>query len=205
MVSASASPEFWTIGMKRLREYNVNSVEFWDKHWATTPPWRIGVDVLTDRWEAMAKYINLGDWVLDIGGGRGEIARWLQDATDCRCIVADYAPSAVAASWQRGVPALHCGYENLLTALPIWQFDVVCATEIIEHVESPEHLLEIMSALCRSGGSLIVTTPDGNAYPNDVQHVWALTRDDLTELMGKYGPVEFTYVTRGIVAHCKNR
>ena len=191
--------------MRRLRKQNANSVEFWDKHWAATPPWRIGIDVLTDRWEAMEKYIAPDDKVLDIGGGRGEIATWLETHAGCHCKVADFAPSAILKARECGIAAVQWDACGEVPDCWMGAFDVVCATEIIEHIESPALLLSNMSKICKSGGSLIVTTPHGNAYPEDAHHVWAFTRDDLTELMGKYGPVEFTCVTRGIVAHCKNR
>lgn len=46
------------------------------------------------------------------------------------------------------------------------QFDLVLATEIIEHVAHPDQFLEKLARMVRPGGHLVITTPNGASFGN---------------------------------------
>lgn len=191
--------------MKRLRQDNPNTEAYWREHWSNTPPWKIGEDVLTDRWEAMAAYIKPGDLVLDVGGGRGEIAEWIRARTGCGILVADISQSGVDACHARGIPAVRCDWKNLAQhVLPIW--DVVMAAELLEHVDEPPELMRLLAGTCKRGGRIILSTPLGDAYAHDPVHVWTFLPADVQSLLAPYGETEVTTVGDWcIVGRCRLR
>jgi len=50
------------------------------------------------------------------------------------------------------------------------QFDVVMASEVIEHVPSPPAFVRTLSTALRDGGTLVLTTPDVEAVGPDTPH-----------------------------------
>lgn len=53
-----------------------------------------------------------------------------------------------------------------LTFAPSERFDVVLATEVIEHVAHPDRFLLHLASLLRPGGLIVLTTPCGNYFRN---------------------------------------
>jgi 2-polyprenyl-3-methyl-5-hydroxy-6-metoxy-1,4-benzoquinol methylase len=97
-------------------------------------------------------------------------------------------------------------------------FDLIAATEIIEHLENPRFVLRELFRLCQPGGYVIVTTPNNESirsllalvrrghyvafgdtsYP---AHISALLRKDLVRIFEEAGfeaPI-FRYTHRGAV------
>lgn len=102
--------------------------------------------------------------------------------------------------------------------LDLGTFDVVVATEVIEHVAHPDEFLEHLAAFVRPGGYLVITTPNGrflrNALPRfsdfgdpsafeagqfkpDADgHIFLLHADEL-EPLGRAAGLELVEVTHG--------
>ena len=188
--------------MKRVRTENINTSVWWSKNWEDTPAWKMGTDILFDRLETVAERIRPGDLVLDVGGGRGEIAAWLEARAGCFITVADHAPSAIAECKKRGITGFVCDYLNLANYfVPL--FDVVFAGELLEHTECPAELIAQMAAVCKPGGWLIVTAPNEANYANDPTHMWEFEVADVEELLGKYGKPESKIVGTQMVVSCR--
>ncbi|MFA5153052.1 MAG: class I SAM-dependent methyltransferase [Clostridia bacterium] len=72
-------------------------------------------------------------------------------------------------------------------------FDYVLNGDSIEHLEDPGLLIAEMARICKSGGKLIISTPDketevrGTPTP---EHLWEFEESDMTRLMGRFGAVE---------------
>jgi 2-polyprenyl-6-hydroxyphenyl methylase/3-demethylubiquinone-9 3-methyltransferase len=98
--------------------------------------------------------------VLDVAAAQGNFSLTLAELgyrltwNDLREELADY----VRLKYERGDIRFMVG--NIL-ALPPVQHDLVLATEIIEHVAHPDHLLSQLVRFIRPGGYLVLTTPNG--------------------------------------------
>ncbi|CAK7025219.1 class I SAM-dependent methyltransferase [Fusobacterium varium] len=71
------------------------------------------------------------------------------------------------------------------------KYDVVVMTEVIEHISEPEKFLKVIRTILKTGGILIVTTPNKGAYPENFVwhsdlppiHLWWFSRKSLKKLM----------------------
>ena len=66
-------------------------------------------------------------------------------------------------------------------------FDVAVSTEVIEHVDAPEVLLQEMARVLTPGGKVMITTPCRiSEYPQDPQHVQEFFPDELRALVARH-------------------
>ena len=80
---------------------------------------------------------------------------------------------------------------------PQCHFDLVTCLEVIEHLRRPDEALEMMFAILRPGGALLVTTPDsrsinarllGERWPHfHIDHLWYFARGHLASLAQAHG------------------
>ena len=76
---------------------------------------------------------------------------------------------------------------DLLAPHDIGQFDVVICEQVLEHVADPWRAARTLAALCRPGGSVIVSTPFMlRVHPSPADH-WRFTPSGLTELLRSAG------------------
>lgn len=147
--------------------------------------------------------------VLDVAAAQGNLSLRLAEMgyvvtwNDLRAELADY----VRLKWEKGKITYLPGnaFEVHFPEL----FDVVVATEIIEHVAHPDQFLAQMAALVKPGGHLVLTTPNGEYFlnhlprfsdcpdpslyeaqqfqPNSDGHIFLLHRDEVTALAAQAG------------------
>ena len=72
------------------------------------------------------------------------------------------------------------------------QFDLVLATEVLEHLRKPGEALDALRALCAPGGRVVITVPDG-ARDDWEGHVNFWNEDELRVFLSRVGS---TCVTR---------
>jgi SAM-dependent methyltransferase len=102
--------------------------------------------------------IPRGGELLDVGSGRGGLARWLQDNHDCRVTCVDASPLAISACTAKGLRALH---RNLDAGDDIeGSYDVVLFSSSLESVLDPCRVLRQIRHNLRPGGRLVIWTPN---------------------------------------------
>ena len=132
---------------------NPNARDYWQ--YAGLP---IQADVETHQLTvSVAKdVVPRGGWVLDVAAGHGALSKSLIDAGYC----------VACTSWNDNV-GLDIERYRIDLDTPFTRADVgargyalVCALEIIEHVENPAQMLRSIASLLDEGGILALSTPN---------------------------------------------
>ncbi|MFZ6002410.1 MAG: class I SAM-dependent methyltransferase [Actinomycetota bacterium] len=168
-------------------KYRIHGAYHWDSL-RTSEGYRAKVDLLLDR-------VQPSDRCLDLGCGDGAFAAALADR--CREVVgvdADF--DAIECATDRlkraGVTNVRCvrGPVGSVAAMGLGQFDFVYSMDVIEHLPSPEQLLETAVTMVRDGGTVAIGTP---LYISDdlisEYHVTEYTRTQLREMFTAYLPL----------------
>lgn len=99
--------------------------------------------------------------ILDVGCGEGVLTeRWARELRDKRVLGVDLNDPKLAAEWAaRSRPNLQFRAVDVANGLPFGngEFDLVSATEVLEHVPSPEVVVSEMARVARS--HLLVSVP----------------------------------------------
>lgn len=105
--------------------------------------------------------------VLDMGAGPGVLAEKLaEDGHDVT--VSDFSEVAVKYCQQLGFEGFQFDLENdSLKPGQHKSYDVVVATEVLEHLEDPQKAIKKMYSFLKPGGLLIVTTPNNCLPPEE--------------------------------------
>jgi 2-polyprenyl-3-methyl-5-hydroxy-6-metoxy-1,4-benzoquinol methylase len=159
--------------------------------------------------ELVQKVAHPGAKVLDIAAAQGNfslsLAEMGYDVTwnDLREELIDY----VKLKWESGKIEYQPG--NFFELNLDCQFDVVLATEVIEHVAHPDQFLVKIAQFLKPGGHIIVTTPNGEYFRNGLPkfsdcpdpsqyeslqfkpdadgHIFLLHLDEIRQLAGRAG------------------
>jgi SAM-dependent methyltransferase len=162
-----------------------------------TPPLTVSAWL---RWHEVQRFLPVSsERVLDIGAGGGSLGSLLAERYDYVGIEPDRASYAKA---KRRVGVLgqvvNCSFEAFE---PDEQFDLVCAFEVLEHVEDDAAAVQRWVRHLRPGGWLLVTVPQGrNRFgPGDARmgHLRRYDPEGLTELMECAGLCETTTAVFG--------
>ncbi len=157
-----------------------NSVEHWNDELRRTWDAR---DWPT-KTERIVRLTRPGDAVLDIGCGNGSILRRLADEgyADLHGFeLSDYAVERLRASgitmWQGRLPDL---------AVPDARFDVVIASQVLEHVIRRRRFAREIARVLRPGGRAFVFVPDDCLGPIDEsEHVIRYDKASLRRFLEK--------------------
>lgn len=100
--------------------------------------------------------------IAEIGSGAGWMVQaFRQQGADCIGIELD--PALIEAAGERGVELIQgdiCGLETDW----LGRFDVVCASQVLEHIREPYEAISRMTKLLRPGGLLHVDVPNGDSW-----------------------------------------
>ena len=174
--------------------------EYYEERWATLPA-ELDVPLLEQRRAFLLAHARAGTRALDLGCGEGVFTALLAEA-GADAVGVDVAEAALARARAR-----HPGPEYLLAApdgtLPLADasFDLVWASEVIEHVGDTARWLSEVRRVLRSGGVLLLTTPDHrllsrlrlalvgwDTYFDPIgEHLRFYTRRSLTALLEDFG------------------
>ena len=116
--------------------------------------------------QLLTEVLSPGARILDIAAAQGNFSLILAELgfdvtwNDLRPELADY----VRLKYERGKITYAAGNAFELS-FPA-PFDAVLITEVIEHVAHPDEFLAKAAALVRSGGYIVMTTPNGGYFKN---------------------------------------
>jgi len=130
-----------------------------------------------------------GKVVLDAGCGEGYGAHLLAEVAQ-KVIGADIDPSAI--DWARvNYPDSNIEFvqtELTRTHLPSQTFDLICSSQVIEHIKNQTHFVAEMKRLLKPGGVLIIATPNLEFFPEGYNpfHYREFRPAELNELLGEF-------------------
>lgn len=117
--------------------------------------------------------------VLDLGCGYGELAQFVKG----KYLGIDFSPFVVekAKEMRPGVQFL---VGDILDLPDVGQFDTVAMLEVVEHLDDPPHVVDLVRPLARR--RIVISVPKRSYSGSDPHcHVWPTwTAQDVTDLLG---------------------
>ncbi|MPV85328.1 class I SAM-dependent methyltransferase [Ostreibacterium oceani] len=113
----------------------------------------------------IAKHIPKGSRVLDIGCGVGELGRYLKEVKDCYVVGIEYSQESIQIATQKLDKAVMLDLnkdrlESNLFDVQATEFDVIVIADVLEHIYSPERVLESAKSLLSDSGKLLISIPN---------------------------------------------
>ncbi len=118
--------------------------------------------------EMLSRVVIKGSRILDVAAAQGNFSLALAERgytvtwNDIRAELVDY----VQLKWEQGILEFRPG--NILDSSLPEQFDAVLIAEVIEHVAYPDRFLKSVARLVRPGGYIVMTTPNGEYFRNNL-------------------------------------
>lgn len=181
--------------------------DYYEELWERLPQTLSPPDLKLRR-SFLLSAVSSGDRVLDLGSGEGDFTAAVTEA-GASAVGVEVAETAI-----RRARARHPGLEFQLTpvdgplALPDGSFEVVWASEVIEHVADTARWLSEVRRVLAPGGRLLLSTPSHgrlrvaaggmerfSAPLGDHLHLY--TRSSLQGLLDEFGFADVTVVARG--------
>jgi 2-polyprenyl-3-methyl-5-hydroxy-6-metoxy-1,4-benzoquinol methylase len=135
------------------------------------------IEIISDIINQLGKGLN----VLDVGSGDGIIGEQLWKMGN-HVVAIDLPTVAFQAHKRQGLLALAGDAERLSFASNT--FDVVIASEIMEHLWNPRSFVEEAYRVLKTNGYLIVSTPEGIDSLRYDAHKYFFTVESLEQLLG---------------------
>jgi SAM-dependent methyltransferase len=171
---------------------------------AVTPPLSLHAWLRYDAIERQLRRLPEVRMVLELGAGQGSVGVLLARRYDYVGVEPDDSSFATARERfaRAGVGEIVHGDASSLE--PDWTFDLVCAFEVLEHIEDDQGALTAWIELVRPGGWMLVSVPAGRTRfgPTDVKagHLRRYDRDDLERLLATTGLTEISIASYGFPA-----
>jgi SAM-dependent methyltransferase len=124
--------------------------------------------------------------ILEVGAGLGYFTYAL-NKTGYHCDGLEYSETAVAFANEFFGPHYKQGTIEAYAKAHASEYDVVIATEVIEHVEDPKSFIGAFLEVLKPGGKIIITTPNKDVHPKGTiwetdhapKHLWWFTERGL--------------------------
>ena len=133
--------------------------------------------------------------IVDLGGGNGDLARYLMDRNVWDVTVVDHSEVAVANARMNKVNAIQSdAMEWLEGGLP-WameqvnkKYDAIIMTEFLEHFSRPDVLIE---RALRLTDLVVVVVPNDYLKPGEFkEHMFSFTKESLCVLLAGFGGLD---------------
>jgi ubiquinone/menaquinone biosynthesis C-methylase UbiE len=165
-----------------MEQDNINQREYWNDIWD-------GADVDTfatypKKFRSISLAVGSGKTVLDVAGGVGILADIIQRKGN-QVFNIDISDLALKKSKELN-PKVNVMVSDV-PPIPFENdaFDVVIATEIVEHYKEPEKLIEELKRV--SNKRVIISVPDYSAEKDgNLHHYTLFTKDSFKQMLDKY-------------------
>jgi 2-polyprenyl-3-methyl-5-hydroxy-6-metoxy-1,4-benzoquinol methylase len=133
------------------------------------------------RFDTAVTLIKDGEKVLDIGCGTGSFVRRVLEKYPFNEVWGVDISSVVVEANKVKIPDGVFIQQRIgaLDKVPENYFDVVFSGEVMEHLQDPHTLFRDAYTCLKDGGRFVTTAPLDNMV-NSSEHVWYLTKDDVT-------------------------
>jgi len=115
-----------------------------------------------DSLALIARKLTRGSRVLELGAATGYFSRFLKEELDCLVdgVELDAAMAAEAAPYCGKLVVGDLGRERLLDHFEPAAYDFIICADVLEHLYSPETVLEQLPALLVPGGKVVISIPN---------------------------------------------
>ncbi len=175
--------------------------QYYEDLWERLPEQLVPPD-LERRRRFLLKHVRDGQTILDLGCGDGVFTQLMLEHADVAVIAADVADAALERARKRlsaSAPAstVLVPFDGDLP-LPDNHFDLVWASEVIEHVADTGRWLSEVRRVLKPGAQLLITTPNHTRLrlamsgiapfsPPLGDHLHLYNRAGLTQLLSEFG------------------
>lgn len=174
---------------KQLKDMTLEEYQDYHNLMASNYPWLDNFAPNGPHWSRtmfFLKYIKPEHKVLDCGCSNGGLAKYLTENVGCTMFCFDIA-MFFSQNAQKNAPKAICGcFPIEKTPFVNEVFDVIIAAEVLEHVLDIKIALQEILRVCKSGGFLLITTPDeseNDGHTKNDMHLRFLGAKEWTELL----------------------
>jgi len=118
--------------------------------------------------------------VLDVGCGIGDFVRFRQQTTG-----ADINPETVKFCKMQGLDVVRMDVDRL--PFSSGEFDGVLIDNVLEHIESPQSLIEEVYRVLKPFGTLLIGVPGKKGYEKDADHKVFYDEKKLVDVISAHG------------------
>lgn len=165
------------------RHGRAESAEYYDREWRQDyknrhTSSRLGWERRLALAQHAAAYL-VGSSVLDLGCGYGELARFVKGTY----LGIDFSPFVIEKAKEMKLGAQFL-VADILDLPDVGQFDTVAMLEVLEHMDDPPHVINLVRPLARR--RIVISVPKRSYSGSDPYcHVWPTwSPQDVTDLLG---------------------
>lgn len=131
--------------------------------------------------------------IIDVGCGSGDFLSVVSKQINCQVHGLDFSGSSIERC-RNLIPAGEFVLGDIyMTGYKANVYDVVCCIEVLEHLENPEIAFKELRRICKSGGVIIITIPNG-AFDNYIGHLNFWVEQEFKAFIGGIKLISFRYV-----------
>jgi GT2 family glycosyltransferase/2-polyprenyl-3-methyl-5-hydroxy-6-metoxy-1,4-benzoquinol methylase len=115
-----------------------------------------------DSLSEIARLVNPGSTVLDLGAATGKLGVYLRGHKDCVVdgVELDAAAAQIARPHYRTLLQVDLEKVQLGEQLPAHSYDAIVCADVLEHLRDPGRILEQLAPLLAAGGRVLISVPN---------------------------------------------